>query len=289
MESRALEQATHDKVNLTRLVRKLEKTVADEDWNASGMLPPNAWIKTRTTLQKLKYARKLLNNVEMLEDDPESLKRYGQLRKLLERLESIVTEADQHVKPVSKGSSPLLPTLPLPVLPSPKPIVTLSESPIPAQPGQEPISSDVITSAATQDLLLSPSDTETALRSNPSAILLPPNLPTSPAVSSDISPGAPAFLQNSAAIQEELSAQLAEMATQLRRNAVHFAGALEKDKTVVLEAQEKLERNYDAMSRERIRVRDHRSKSWGTTGIVLLSIVIALVGFIMTFFVIRFT
>ncbi|PCH37295.1 hypothetical protein WOLCODRAFT_58272, partial [Wolfiporia cocos MD-104 SS10] len=241
----------HDKVDITWLVRKLEKTVADEDWNASGILPPNAWIKTWTTLQvsylasllplyfsladtnmtsmsqKLKYARKLLNN---------------------------------RVKPASKGSSPLLYMLPLHVSSSPKPIVTISESPIPAQPrrpAEDPIFSDAITSAATQDLLL--------------AIPLPPNIPTSPAVSPDISSSMPAFKQNSAAIQEErLSAQLAEMASQLRCNVAHFAGTLEKDKMVVLEVQEKLEHNYDAMSRERICVCDHHSKSWGTAIIVLL-------------------
>ncbi|PCH41992.1 hypothetical protein WOLCODRAFT_72899, partial [Wolfiporia cocos MD-104 SS10] len=275
----------HDKVNITWLVRKLEKTVADEDWNASGILPPNTWIKTRTTLQKLKYAWKLLNNVEMLEDDLESPKRYEQLRKLLERLDNLVTEADQCVKPVSKGSSPLLHMLPLHVSSLPKPIITTPESPIPAQPGrpaEDPIFSDAITPAPVHPIQ----------RQHFSRIrapfLCPPTFPT---VSPDISSGAPAFKQNSAAIQEErLSAQLAEMATQLQRNAAHFAGMLEKDKTVVLEVQEKLECNYGAMSRERIRVRDHnRSKSWGTSGIVLLSIVVALVGFIMMFCAICFT
>lgn len=79
------------------------------------------------------------------------------------------------------------------------------------------------------------------------------------------------------------------MATQLKRNAIHFAGALEKDKSVVLETQEKLERNHDVMSKERVRLRDHRSKSWGTTWITILSLIVVLVGFIMTFLVIRIT
>ncbi len=79
------------------------------------------------------------------------------------------------------------------------------------------------------------------------------------------------------------------MATQLKRNAIHFAGALEKDKSVVLETQEKLERNHDVMSKERVRLRDHHSKSWGTTWITILSLIVVLVGFIMTFLVIRIT
>ena len=86
-----------------------------------------------------------------------------------------------------------------------------------------------------------------------------------------------------------MSEQLANMAAQLKRNAMHFAGALEKDKAVVTEAQEKMERNFDVMTKERVRLRDHRSKSWGTTWLVVLSLVVALVGFILTFFVIRIT
>lgn len=79
------------------------------------------------------------------------------------------------------------------------------------------------------------------------------------------------------------------MASQLKRNAVHFSDSLEKDKAAVLETQEKLERNYDVMKRERLRVRDHHSKGWGTTWIVILSLAVALIGFILTFFVIRIT
>ena len=95
--------------------------------------------------------------------------------------------------------------------------------------------------------------------------------------------------RTSAALQEELSAQLAQMATQLKRNAIHFASALDNDKAVVLEAQEKLERNHDVMTKERVRLRDHHSKSWGTTWITVLSLVVVLIGFFMTFLVIRVT
>ena len=79
------------------------------------------------------------------------------------------------------------------------------------------------------------------------------------------------------------------MATQLKNNTIHFASSLDKDKSILGDAQEKLERNLDVMTKERTRLRDHRSKSWGTTWITLLSIVVAIIGFILTFFVIRFT
>lgn len=84
-----------------------------------------------------------------------------------------------------------------------------------------------------------------------------------------------------------MAEQLAKMATQLKRNAIHFAGSLEKDKAVVQDAQEKMEGNYDVMTKERLRLRDHRSKSWGTTWITILSLIVVVFGFVMTFFVIR--
>lgn len=86
-----------------------------------------------------------------------------------------------------------------------------------------------------------------------------------------------------------MSEQLALMAAQLKRNAIHFALSLEKDKAVVQDAQEKVERNYDVMTKERVRLRDHRSKSWGTTWLVVLSLVVVAVGFVLSFFVIRLT
>ena len=50
------EQATHDRINLYRLVRRLEKSVAEEGWQNPGDLkdfkpfPHGAWIRTQGTL-----------------------------------------------------------------------------------------------------------------------------------------------------------------------------------------------------------------------------------------------
>lgn len=145
---------------------------------------------------------------------------------------------------------------------------------------------------AAQDLLLSPADAADLPPSTPvkpPITLFPASMPTSSETASTTAAGGPAFLQNSAALQEEMAEQLARMATQLKRNAVHFAGSLEKDKAVVQEAHEKMERNFDVMSKERVRLRDHRSKSWGTTWLVVLSLFVAAIGFMMTFAIIRIT
>lgn len=205
----------------------------------------------------------------------------------------------KRVAPEHKRPSPILPSIPIPVNATPEP-VSPANAPQDVTPGASEAAALLPaegTAVPTYDFLLSPPDSELPSRRSlldPDASQPPPTLPR--AFSSSGSSGTaanqtrtPAFLQNSAALQEEMSAQLAQMATQLKRNALHFSNSLEKDKALVQETQEKLERNFDVMSKERVRLRDHRSKSWGTTWIVVLSMLVAVIGFILTFFVIRFT
>lgn len=134
------------------------------------------------------------------------------------------------------------------------------------------------------DLLLPPSEAP----SFPSPI--PTLLPTTaPPLASKSTAVAPKFLHNTQALHEELSEQLAQMATQLKRNAVHFSESLAKDQAVVEDAQEKLEGNLGMMTKERVRLRDHRGKSGSTTCLVVLSLITVSGLFVLMFFVIRFT
>jgi hypothetical protein len=79
------------------------------------------------------------------------------------------------------------------------------------------------------------------------------------------------------------------MATQLKRNAMHFSDSLGKDEAVLSGAQEKLERNFDVMKAERTKLRDHRGKSRWTTCLVTTSVVVVLMTFVLMLFVIRLT
>lgn len=79
------------------------------------------------------------------------------------------------------------------------------------------------------------------------------------------------------------------MARQLRRNATHFSDSLARDKVVVDATQEKIEGNFDLLKKERIRLRDFRGKSGGTTCLVIMSIIIVVIAFILMVFVIRVT
>ena len=210
-----------------------------------------------------------------------AFRRYEDLRVILARMHNVVSEVNDRFKPPTIRPPPILPTLPLPK-PSRVPVPSIHVSDEQAFPTHHNASSGNSKSAT--DALLSPSGM--MLDTAPVSATL---LPADPPSSAPSTKAAPAFLQNSSAIQEELSAQLAQMATQLKRNAQHFSESLEKDKALVQETQEKLQHNHDVMSKERVRVRDHHSKSWGTTWLVMLSVVVALVGFILTFFVIRLT
>jgi hypothetical protein len=122
-----------------------------------------------------------------------------------------------------------------------------------------------------------------------STSFLPPKLQTSPLVSTTDAAPSQALLQHSTAVQEELSAQLAQMAGQLRRNAEHFSKALAADQVVLRDAEEKVGTNYDVMKRERVRLRDHRGKSIGTTCLTITSILVVTVAFVVMLFILRFT
>jgi SNARE protein 1 len=96
-------------------------------------------------------------------------------------------------------------------------------------------------------------------------------------------------LQHRTALQEELSSQLAQMAGQLRRNAEHFSTALAADQAVLSNAEEKIGANLDVMKQERVRLRDHRSRSFGTTCLTITSVLVVSIAFVIMLFIFRLT
>jgi SNARE protein 1 len=221
----------------------------------------------------------LLKNVEV--DDhgtsPASEHRYQRLRATLDQVEAFVTEVEQKAAPSLKRPTPILPSIRAPMTKA------ADLEPIPVEVTLIPTEDTTQSVPGANDLIPS-SRTE----SSPSEPLVPPTLPTASSATSNIT-ATPTILQNSRALQEELSEQLALMATQLRRNATHFSESLLKDKSVVETMQEKLEGNFDFMKKERIRLRDFRGKSGSTTCLVIMSILVVLVAFILMVLVIRVT
>jgi SNARE protein 1 len=148
---------------------------------------------------------------------------------------------------------------------------------------------DLIFSSAEKDssgLLVEPSlalDTSAAATS-----LLPPRISVPPLASAADGTPAQALLQNSTAVQEELSVQLVQMASQLWRNAERFSKALAVDQAVLHDAEEKMGTNYEVMKQERVRLHDHRGKSIGTTCLTITSVLVVTVAFVIMLFVLRF-
>jgi len=79
------------------------------------------------------------------------------------------------------------------------------------------------------------------------------------------------------------------MAAQLKRNVQHFSASLEKDKDVIEETQDKIDGNFSLMLKERIQLRDFRTRSKGSTWMVIGVVVIVLALFVVMVGVIRFS
>ncbi|KAJ3501802.1 hypothetical protein NLJ89_g9175 [Agrocybe chaxingu] len=280
----------HDEVNLVRLLRRLEKSVADpQEWRPSAM---------QTELDKLKYARKLIKNIEVddLDPSPARIKKLNDTKISLDRIDTFLKDVQKACKPSPPQLTSLLASLPIPEPPEEKTIVPAEQ---PSSPRTQSLPAEP--SVSTVGLTISPPDPEGI---SPSLITaaLPSLLPLSAAEAASTSafshglgptPTARKVTGSggatSMAIQEELSSQLELMAQQLKRNAIHFSTSLANDKAVVEAAQEKLESNYDAMQSQRTKLKSHSSKSSSTTWLVTGIILVVVLLFMLMVSVIRFS
>ncbi|KIM45583.1 hypothetical protein M413DRAFT_442247 [Hebeloma cylindrosporum] len=304
-------QPSHDEINLVRLLRRIEKSVDNaEEWTPSPSLNdsdafPEVWFNARKGIQKVKYARTLVKNIELDEFDPspERIKRLNDFKIRLGRVDSFLKDVEQSSKPKPQRPPPILPTLPLPSVPSksPPPPAQDAVNPTPHSspspklsihglfinpPDAAEISPTLITSALPSLLPSNPS--ETALASSYSRTTFGPTptirRPTTTSTTSTTSKAT-----TTTALQEELSAQLEAMAKQFKRNAIHLSTLLEKDKAAIEDTQLKLEVNHDAMQKERTRLRDHTSKNRWTTVFTLGVVLAVVLVFMLMVSVIRFS
>ncbi|KAH9973953.1 hypothetical protein BJV74DRAFT_863904 [Russula compacta] len=255
-------QILHDRVNLVRLVRRLEKSVNLSDWGSEQNTL--LWLRSEGLLQQLKHARKLLSRVEFYNESQPSAKlrrRLTDIRSLLDKLDSSMLSVNERVVPKPPHVEPLLPTLSFPTSSARKVDLPVAQRLAPPSDITSGPLRESEQTAADVNLLLGSAEEESS------------QLPLEPALDVADATSAQAFLPHSTALQEELSAQLAQMAGQLRRNAEHFSNALAADQAVLHNAEEKIGANYDVMKRERVRLRDHR----------------VTVAFVVMFFVLRFT
>ncbi|PPR00092.1 hypothetical protein CVT24_008994 [Panaeolus cyanescens] len=307
----------HNEINLVRLMRRLEKSVASrEEWQTSSSVPKEQmYLKSQGALQKVKFARSLVKNIELEEEDmtPKRVKQFNDIKIKLDRMDEFLKDVNQNSKPIRSRPKSLLADLPIP---DPEPTPAPTESPSQAdltsetergshtsspppysdseareKPRPQGLSTSSLFINPPEPDELSPTLVKTALPS-----LLPSN-PAETATSTSFSRGfgpTPGLRHaagpvGSTALHEELSSQLELMAQQLKRNAMHFSTSLAKDQAVVDDAQQKLELNHDVMMKERVRLRDHSGKSGSTTWLTFGIIIVVLLIFVLMISVIRFS
>ncbi|SAL97405.1 hypothetical protein [Absidia glauca] len=95
-------------------------------------------------------------------------------------------------------------------------------------------------------------------------------------------------LQHHRQLHDEMTTDLGKMAHQLKLNSQSFGDILQKDDTILRDAQSKVESNLDKMRSERHRLDQHYSKSWGTSFMNLGVVLFVCILFVFVFFAIKF-
>ncbi|TEB19653.1 hypothetical protein FA13DRAFT_1767107 [Coprinellus micaceus] len=313
---RPTNDSQHDEINLFRLVRRLDKAIQVKDgWEAEGEGGHDEIrIKARKELQKVKYARKLVRNVEGYEQgSSEHIRRVNAVKISLDKIEGFLKDTEaRHTFPLPRPTRTLLSQLPPPRDKSLTPLSDGFASP-PQSTGdlstaEKELEDGQTTPKSTLPASLSLSENDNFLLSPPEEI---PGLPSSGLVSAipallsaeplDVPPPYRAAfptplistfpsrttaLPSASTSLTNRATSSTEAHTSLHGTRLHFADALEKDKAVVEAALGKVEGNLGFMEGQRKRLRDFAGKSGGTTwltlGIVLavLLLFVVMVGFI---------
>ncbi|KAH7108348.1 hypothetical protein BKA62DRAFT_681899, partial [Auriculariales sp. MPI-PUGE-AT-0066] len=231
----------HDRINLTRLVVRLQREVdpASDEWRVDPETLKRTHLHATAVARKIIFARELLARVEQEElDEPQSSSRQhanAAIAQTLDLAEDAVHDVQRRIA-VLRQSEPkkpsLLASLPMPTEPAPAPTPSI----IPSDPHSPAHEHD--------HLLPTPTPHDEPLALFPST----PN-PPQPKLDRNLLPAEPpAFLSTSLQTQDHLSAQLAEMATLLKRGAEQFGSALEKDKPSSRARRTRLSRTSAAWS-----------------------------------------
>ncbi|KAF8342054.1 uncharacterized protein EI90DRAFT_3150204 [Cantharellus anzutake] len=291
-----MDQLLHDRVNVVRLVSRLQRDVSERVWEKRSDLP--AWVQVSRAQTNVKYARKLLAKIRKHEDDvpySPSTSSFPTVVKCLDDIEPVLQKAYNELAPKPQIRKSLVSSLPKPEL---CPSVPATAAPTTRSTSEgmnrltQPESTHPVPQPLELDLLLA-SDNAVSLPSVPNSPFAPRTLGSEMPIPTDneaqVEPASSSFLATSLQTQEELSAQLAQMAARLKLNTMHFTEALEKDKAVLEGAEMKLQGNFTRMKAERSRLGAYSSKSGGTTWIVFFSIIVVAIAWAVMFVIIRLT
>ncbi|KAJ2655952.1 hypothetical protein IWW48_005270 [Coemansia sp. RSA 1200] len=82
------------------------------------------------------------------------------------------------------------------------------------------------------------------------------------------------LLQSQRSMHEDLTDDLVKMASVLKKNTLDFGVLMEKDKKVVEEAAEQLEKSAAGVGKHGLRLEKYRKRAWGTTGLTWLAVLV---------------
>ncbi|KAG7087328.1 hypothetical protein E1B28_013303 [Marasmius oreades] len=276
------EQVRHDEINLSRLMRRLEKSVSGGAWDEphnDNDPRTSTCFKSLEALQYVKFAKKLLRNVEQSHGSSDKT---HQIRLSLKRMQDFLQSVKAETTPKIQRPEPILPSISTPMRAVP-PEFSTEPSPEGTNPGSS-MSQDGLLPLPSDPLLpIAPASDSGPNLASDIPTLLPSSAPSTASKSTAI------LMENSNALQQELTDQLAEMSARMRRNMLHFSDSLAKDAAVVDETKQKLESNVDTMSERKTQLSAHRGKSWSTTWLTLFVMISVVVMFATMVFLIRFT
>jgi len=288
------EQAKHKASDVPRILKYLRKTTEEEDWenyDVTSKQKIDKWLKAQMIVSGAKKCRSYLKQIQSVQEDhansydPHDFPALpSDLDGTLDELQATMAEMVEKFKPVIKRPPPLLSTIPSSVDLST--LFAARAASIPEEEEDEPLTPSVAEDDTSET---QPTSSTAEAVAAPTLIAVSPPLPSTstskPATAATITSS---FLDSNA-LHTDLADQLASMARQLKQNAVHFSESLVKDQAVLNDTHEKIEQNMVTMKEERVRLRDHRGKTWNTTWLMLASVVGVLIAFVLTFMVIRIT
>ncbi|PAV18733.1 hypothetical protein PNOK_0557600 [Pyrrhoderma noxium] len=122
------DQIRHQVINLRKTLVLLENSVKKEDWSKFSHKERNdKWLKAQSILSGINYCKGMLNNLTpehydygLGERSSVSGKEFHEeSNRILEKLESTINEVYEDLKPVPRRLTPILPTIPKPVVQRP--------------------------------------------------------------------------------------------------------------------------------------------------------------------------
>jgi len=286
-----MNQLSKENLNLVRLINRLDKNpnfqlrkpamtdhclpqaAADDQLGAHAKIDQHRYWELKALETAIHHARSILNTIN---SNPSTLHTISQVQDPIElknKLERIRERIDVALK-----------TCPAPTatkLPSSRPstlIYEIKTPELPSVPNQQSRSTEghEIKSRPEKDTEIENKD-ELQTDEKP--------------VKSKFTPNVPAQVQpaNVNANQEELTEELSQMASQLKKNVHHFNKLLAVDQTILLANQTKLELNSDTMTKEGGRLTQVSLKNRSMTWFTIAAVCAVAVSWILMFIIIRLT